>query len=270
MPAQFTPLGGAKAIGTAFTEKPVTAWAGLALFIARGTDRPRRAAQGGAPVRRDLAERDPPHQVLLAFCAGVLAGTRRFAQLALLRVHESVRQLFGLRRSPSTATFTLFFRRFTAPSVTTTSEPLLRWCVARLPVWPSGYTLDLDSSIFALVDVQGWTFRPSVRKTLPDSTPPVRKLCTQEGINAGSRCRGIHPMPHVVGLGGHDQNRPALSPPAHAHGLLVCGVSLRAAPTPSGSCEARAPAAAPAGHLPRVCASRRTSPPRTRLEFTEI
>jgi len=66
----------------------------------------------------------PPHHVVLAFLAGVLAGARRFAQLAVLQADVPVCQLFGLRRFPSTATVTRFFRRFTPKAITATCEPL--------------------------------------------------------------------------------------------------------------------------------------------------
>ena len=90
MQAQVTPLDGSKAIGITFTDKPVTAFGGLALFVA-------------------------------------------FAQLAVLQADVPVRQLFGLTRFPSTATFTRFFRRFTPKTITDTFEPLWTWGLARLP-----------------------------------------------------------------------------------------------------------------------------------------
>ena len=149
MHAELTPLGGGKAIGITFTDKPVTAWGGLALFVAFA-ERLGLAAQLATvlPFAVTSPNATPPAQILLAFFAGVLAGARRFAQLALLQVDEPIRQLFGLRRYPSTATFTRFFRRFTAQHVTHTFEQLFAWCLARLPERPTGYTLDLDSSVF--------------------------------------------------------------------------------------------------------------------------
>jgi len=149
MHAELTPLDGAKAIGITFTDKPVTAWGGLALFVAFA-ERIGLAAQLAAvlPFAVTSPNATPPAQILLAFFAGVLAGARRFAHLAILQVDEPIRQLFGLRRYPSTATFTRFFRRFTARTVTETFEALCRWCLTRLPDRPAGYTLDLDSSVF--------------------------------------------------------------------------------------------------------------------------
>ncbi len=70
-----------------------------------------------------------------------------FAQLAVLQADVPVRQLFGLQRFPSTATFTRFFRRFTPKAITETFEPLWTWCFDRLPARSTGYTLDLDSSV---------------------------------------------------------------------------------------------------------------------------
>ncbi len=149
MQAELTPMDGQKAIGITFTDKPVTAFGGLALFVAFAQRIGLAATlQAALPFTLTSPNATPPHQILLAFFAGVLAGARRFAQLAVLRADEPLRQLFGLRRFPSTATFTRFFRRFSAKTVTETFAPLFAGCLARLPSRPGGYTLDLDSSVF--------------------------------------------------------------------------------------------------------------------------
>jgi Transposase DDE domain group 1 len=149
MQAELTPMDGQKAIGITFTDKPVTAFGGLALFVAFAQRLGlAERLQVALPFTVTSPNATPPHQILLAFFAGVLAGARRFAQLAVLRADEPVRQLFGLRRFPSTATFTRFFRRFTAKTVTETFAPLFAGCLARLPHRREGYTLDLDSSVF--------------------------------------------------------------------------------------------------------------------------
>ena len=149
MQAELMPMDGQKAIGITFTDKPVTAFGGLALFVAfaqrLGLSQMLAAA---LPFPVTSPNATPPHQILLAFFAVVLAGARRFAQLAVLRADEPIRQLFGLRRFPSTATFTRFFRRFSAKTVTETFAPLFAGCLARLPQRREGYTLDLDSSVF--------------------------------------------------------------------------------------------------------------------------
>jgi hypothetical protein len=149
MQAELTPMDGQKAIGITFTDKPVTAFGGLALFVAFAQRIGlAETLQAALPFVVTSPNATPPHQILLAFFAGVLAGARRFAQLAVLRADAPVRQLFGLRRFPSTATFTRFFRRFTAKTVTETFVPLFAGCLARLPQRAAGYTLDLDSNVF--------------------------------------------------------------------------------------------------------------------------
>jgi hypothetical protein len=143
-------LDGSKAIGITFTDKPVTAFGGLALFVAfaQRIDLGPKLAEV-LPFVLTSPSATPPHHIVLAFLAGVLAGARRFAQLAVLQADVPVRQLFGLKRFPSTATVTRFFRRFTPKAITATFEPLWTWCLDPLPTQPTGYTLDLDSSVFA-------------------------------------------------------------------------------------------------------------------------
>src|SRR3974377_2130107 len=141
MQAELTSMGGEKAIGITFTDKPVTAFGGLALFVAFAERlRPGQAPGAAAPVPVRSPHAPPP--------AGGARGPRRFPQPAVLRADEPIRQLFGLRRFPSTATFTRFFRRFSAKTVTETFAPLFAGCLARLPQRREGYTLDLDSSVF--------------------------------------------------------------------------------------------------------------------------
>lgn len=149
MQTQVTPLDGSKAIGITFTDKPVTAFGGLALFVAfaqRIGLAPKLTE--ALPFVLTSPNATPPQQVALAFLAGVLVGARRFAHLAILQADEPVRRLLGLRRFPSPATVTRFFRRFTLKTITETFEPLFTWCLDRLPIRPDGYTLDLDSSVF--------------------------------------------------------------------------------------------------------------------------
>jgi hypothetical protein len=86
MQAELTPMDGQKAIGITFTDKPVTAFGGLALFVPFAQRiRLAETLQSALPFVVTSPNATPPHQILLAFFAGVLAGARRFAQLALLR-----------------------------------------------------------------------------------------------------------------------------------------------------------------------------------------
>lgn len=252
MQAELTPLNGQKAIGITFTDKPVTAFGGLALFVAFA-QRIGLAPQlaGALPFVLTSPNATPPHQIVLAFFAGVLAGARRFAQLACLRVDEPVRQLFGLRRFPSTATFTRFFRRFTAKTVTTTFEPLFRWCLARLPARPQGYTLDLDSSVFERYGEQEGArkgYNPKKRGR-PSHHPLFAVL-------AEARC-----IAHVwLRSGNAGTARGATAFLAEVRALLAAGIRLTLVRADSGFFEEAILLALEAVALPYAIAARFTNP----------
>jgi len=141
VPGELTPMDGQKVIGITFTDKPVTAFGGLARFVACA-ERMGLAATlpASLPFPVTAPNATPPHQILPAVVAGVLAGARRFAQRAVLRADEPVCHLCGLRRFPSTATFTRFFRRFSAKTVPEPVAPLFAACLAHLPPRAAGYT----------------------------------------------------------------------------------------------------------------------------------
>ncbi len=142
MQPQVTPLNGSKALGITFTDKPVTAFGGLARFVAIAQRIGLAAKLAEAlPFVLTSPNATPPHHIVLAFLAGVLAGARRFAQLAVLPTDVPVRQRFG-------------FHRFPPKAITATFEPLWRWCLDRLPARSTGYTLDLDSSVFERAGTQ--------------------------------------------------------------------------------------------------------------------
>lgn len=252
MQAELTPLNGQKAIGITFTDKPVTAWGGLALFVvfAQRIGLAERLA-AALPFVLTSPNATPSHQIALAFFAGVLAGARRFAQLACLRVDEPVRRLFGLRRYPSTATFTRFFRRFTAQSVTSTFEPLFRWCLDRLPVRPQGYTLDFDSSVFERYGAQEGAlkgYNPKKRGR-PSHHPLFAVL-------AEARC-----IAHVwLRSGNTGAARGAIAFLAEVRALLATGLRIALVRADSGFFEEALLLALEAAELPYAIAARFTNP----------
>jgi len=263
MQAELTPLNGQKAIGITFTDKPVTAWGGLALFVAFA-ERIGLAAKLAdvLPFAVTSPNATPPAHILLAFYAGVLAGARRFAQLALLQVDEPIRQLFGLRRYPSTATFTRFFRRFTAKTVTQTFEALCAWCLARLPERPAGYTLDLDSSVFERYGAQEGVlkgYNPKKRGR-PSHHPLFAVL-------AEARC-----IAHVwLRSGNTGSARGATAFLAEVQALLPAALRLTLVRADSGFFEEAILLALEALELPYIIAARFTNPLQAavyRLTFT--
>jgi hypothetical protein len=252
MQAELTPMDGQKAIGITFTDKPVTAFGGLALFVAFAQQLGlAERLQAALPFSVTSPNATPPHQVLLAFFAGVLVGARRFAQLAVLRADEPVRQLFGLRRFPSTATFTRFFRRFSAKTVTETFTPLFAGCLARLPHRPAGYTLDLDSSVFARYGTQEGAlkgYNPKKR-----GRPAHHPLFA---VLAEARC-----IAHVWLRSGNTASaRGATAFLAEARALLPAQVTVTLVRADSGFVEEAFLLALEAAQLPYIVAARFTNP----------
>lgn len=145
MSHKITTLLGDQEIGVSFTDKPVTPWGGLILFsgLARqaGLEQALREALPFKPTSPNATD---PVEVVLAFMAGVLAGSRRLAHIERLRWDEGVRQILGLHRFVSDTTLGRFFRRFGAAEVTAVFEHLMRWQLRQIPL--SAEILDLDSS----------------------------------------------------------------------------------------------------------------------------
>ena len=252
MQAELTPMGGQKAIGITFTDKPVTAFGGLALFVAFAERLGlAQMLEAALPFTLTSPNATPPHQILLAFFAGVLAGARRFAQLAVLRADEPVRQLFGLRRFPSTATFTRFFRRFSAKTVTETFAPLFAGCLARLPHRAEGYTLDLDSSVFERYGAQEGAlkgYNPKKRGR-PSHHPLFAVL-------AEARC-----IAHVwLRSGNTGAARGATAFLAEVQGLRPPLVALTLVRADSGFFDEAFLRALETAHLPYIVAARFTNP----------
>jgi len=146
MDYQATSLLGHEEIGIEFTDKPVTPWGGLVLFsgLARQVGL-EQALREALPFHLTSPNATDPVEIVLAFMAGVLTGSRRLAHVERLRWDEPVRQMLGLKRFVSDSTLGRFFRRFTAGKVTEVFESLMRWQLRLIPL--EGAILDLDSSI---------------------------------------------------------------------------------------------------------------------------
>jgi hypothetical protein len=136
-----------KEIEIQYTDKPVTPWGGLTLFSGLcqqvGLVGVLREA---LPFRLSSPNATDPVEVVLAFMAGVLAGSRRLAHIERLRWDEGLRQILGIKRFVSDTTLGRFFRRFGAAQVSEVFEQLMRWQQGLIAL--SGDVLDLDSSVF--------------------------------------------------------------------------------------------------------------------------
>jgi hypothetical protein len=146
MQHEATSLLGSEKIGISFTEKPVTPWGGLVLFSGLCRQIGFEAALREAlPFKLTSPNATDPVEIVLAFMAGVLTGSRRLAHVERLRWDEGVRRILGLDRFVSDTTLSRFFRRFSQGSVTAVFDSLLRWELAQVKL--DGEILDLDSSV---------------------------------------------------------------------------------------------------------------------------
>src|SRR3954453_16881919 len=95
-----------------------------------------------------IAESDRTAATFTAFLIAVLVGAKRFAHANWLRGDRALHALLGMDRFPTDDTIRNLFRRFTMGNVQRLFEPLAHWQMARVPLRPEGYTLDLDSTVF--------------------------------------------------------------------------------------------------------------------------
>jgi hypothetical protein len=144
--SKITSLLGQKEIEIQWTDKPVTPWGGMALFsgVAQQVGLV-SALREALPFRLTSPNATDPVAVVLAFMAGVLAGSRRLAHIERLRWDEGVKKIFGIERFVSDTTLSRFFRRFGAAQVQEVFERLMRWQHSLIPL--SCEVLDLDSSV---------------------------------------------------------------------------------------------------------------------------
>ena len=140
----------------AFTDHPITVWAGAILlrlyFELIGL---RAGLQTTlAPFAKRSNNQIPAPDVLLAWFYGLALGAERFAHFTRYRRDPLLPQLLGLPRFPSPDTLRRFFLAFTYARLTTVSETLMRQSLARMPRLLLGHTLDLDSTVFCRYGTQ--------------------------------------------------------------------------------------------------------------------
>ncbi|MDF0652541.1 MAG: IS1380 family transposase [Nitrospira sp.] len=134
----------------AFTDHPITVWAGailLRLYFEliglRATLTPVLT-----PFTKTSNNQIPPMDVLLAWWYGLSLGAERFEHLTRYRRDPLLPRLLGLSRFPSPDTLRRFFTSFTYRRTTDVSEALMRMSLAAMRPILLGHTLDLDSTVF--------------------------------------------------------------------------------------------------------------------------
>jgi len=106
-----------------------------------------------------------PVQTFTAFLLSVVAGARRFAHTSLLRADVALHELLGITRFPGDDTIRNLFKRFWQAQCQRFFSGLWNWQLERLPECSSGYSLDLDSTVFERYGRQQGALRgPNPRK----------------------------------------------------------------------------------------------------------
>src|ERR1700747_224999 len=108
----------------------------------------RRVLASALPDGRTSPNQIPVVDMVLAFFAGVLTGSRRFAHVERLRSDEGVRAILGMRRMPSAMTLTRYFGGLVRSQVEHLSAVLGQFVLVELRRPALGATLDLDSTVF--------------------------------------------------------------------------------------------------------------------------
>ena len=163
---KITSLWGGKKVELRETQRAVTPFGGLVVFF-----KFLRQIGYGEAVRRHLPFRltSPnaidPVETFSAFLLSVVAGARRFAHTSLLRADVALHALLGISRFPTDDTMRNLFKRFSQGAVQQFFSGLWSWQLTRLPECGSGYSLDLDSTVFERYGRQQGALRgPNPRK----------------------------------------------------------------------------------------------------------
>ncbi|MFO0776434.1 MAG: hypothetical protein U0223_02360 [Nitrospira sp.] len=134
----------------AFTDHPITVWAGailLRLYFEliglRATLTPWLV-----PFTKTSNNQIPAADVLLAWWYGLALGAERFEHFTRYRRDPLLPRLLGLSRFPSPDTLRRFFHGFSYGRTTEVSEGLMRVSLRAMRPILLGHTLDLDSTVF--------------------------------------------------------------------------------------------------------------------------
>ena len=149
MRQQITSLWGERKVELRETQRAVTPWGGLVVFVEYLRKIGYVEAVGQhLPFALTSPNAIDPVQTFTAFLVSVVAGARRFAQTGLLRADEALRRVLGMVRFPCDDTMRNFFKRFGQAQTYGFYAGLWAWQMERLAGREGGYSLDLDSTVF--------------------------------------------------------------------------------------------------------------------------
>jgi Transposase DDE domain group 1 len=134
----------------AFTDHPITVWAGALLLRLYFELIGLRTALVPllVPFAKTSNNQIPAVDVLLAWWYGLALGAERFEHMTRYRRDPLLPRLLGLPRFPSPDTLRRFFSGFTYRRTTEVSEALMRMSLGAMRPILLGHTLDLDSTVF--------------------------------------------------------------------------------------------------------------------------
>ena len=134
----------------AFTDHPITVWAGAVLLRLYFELIGLRAALVPLLVSFTKTSNNqiPAVDVLLAWWYGLVLGAERFEHFTRYRRDPLLPRLLGVPRFSSPDTLRRFFQGFTYRRTTEVAEALMRMSLASMRPILLGHTLDLDSTVF--------------------------------------------------------------------------------------------------------------------------
>jgi len=143
------PRFGGKKVELRETRRAVTPFGGLVVFF----EFLRQvgyceAVRQHLPFRLTSPNAIDPVETFTAFLLSVVAGARRFAHTSLRRADVALHGLLGIARFPVDDTIGNLFKRFGQGQCQRFFSGLWNWQLERLPECSSGYSLDLDSTVF--------------------------------------------------------------------------------------------------------------------------
>jgi hypothetical protein len=135
----------------AFTDHPITVWAGAILLRLYFELIGLRAALVPLLISFTKTSNNqiPAVDVLLAWWYGLALGAERFEHFTRYRRDPLLPRLLGVPRFSSPDTLRRFFQGFTYRRTTEVAEALMRMSLATMRPILLGHTLDLDSTVFS-------------------------------------------------------------------------------------------------------------------------
>lgn len=129
-----------------YSDKPVTPWGGL-LQMKQLLD---KSGIGEQLKRIGLPESQSNNrihswEIVEALFVSVWIGASRFSHTAVVRVDETIKEIFGWKRVASAATYSRFFKKFSWATNTHVFTEINAWFFQQLKF--DNYTLDVDSSV---------------------------------------------------------------------------------------------------------------------------